>query len=189
MTLRFLPFLASCTFCLPISALTVVAMAEAVQASDVACSPSNLTGSTTCLGALDGNDSNSDLSGSFGVDSWTELFKVDSRSGTAGGLTVTGDGQSGQYTITGLDPNMTYMVALKGGPTYSLYYLGSGQSFSGTWNTNGLAKGNGAPGPDLSHFTVYQAAGGTADPVADPVATDAVTTTTTTTTTTTRRHR
>jgi len=68
---------------------------------NVSCSTSNLTGSVDCEGAYEGNDANQDLSSIFGGPGWSELFKVDSDSGSDGGLTVTGGGTSGGWSLTG----------------------------------------------------------------------------------------
>lgn len=123
----------------------------------VSCDIGNLAGSVQCEGTFSGNDANSDLSGAFGFDSWTEAFKIDGGSGSDGGLTVTDGGKTGSYSLGGLEADYTYMVALKGGPSYSLYLLGDGsQSYGGDWNTDDLFKGNGKAGPNLSHLTVYK---------------------------------
>ncbi|MEQ9357019.1 PEP-CTERM sorting domain-containing protein [Coleofasciculus chthonoplastes] len=127
------------------------------------CSNSDLSGSVACEGTFDGNDANQDLGGLFGVDAWSQLFKVDNDSGTNGGLNVTGGGTSGGWSLTGIDFNTSnIMVVLKGGNSFSSYLLDG--VTSGSWNTDGVVKGNGRPGPGLSHFTVYQAP----KPVQDP---------------------
>ncbi|MEQ8752842.1 MAG: PEP-CTERM sorting domain-containing protein [Coleofasciculus sp. G1-WW12-02] len=131
------------------------------------CSTSNLSGSVACEGTFAGNDANQDLGGLFGVDAWSQLFKVDSDSGTNGGLNVTGGGTSGGWSLTNIDFNTSnIMVVLKGGNSFSSYLLDG--VTSGSWNTNGVVKGNGRPGPDLSHFTVYQAPKPVTDPEAVP---------------------
>lgn len=135
-------------------ALTTL-MSSPARAQD--CSTDNLSGSSQCLGSFSGNDANSNLSGSFGINDWQKFSKIDSNSGSNSNLTVGGGSTSGNWSLNGLNSNSDYMVALKGGPSYSLYYLGSKQTEAGgNWNTSGLAKGNGKPSPGLSHFTVYE---------------------------------
>ena len=125
--------------------------------NSVACSTSNLSGASNCLGAIGGNDANSNLIGSFGINDWQQFSKIDSNSGSNSNLSVGGGNTSGTWSLNGLNSNSDYMVALKGGPSYSLYYLGRGETTAGgSWNTEGLAKGNGKPSPGLSHFTVYK---------------------------------
>ncbi|MEQ9235061.1 PEP-CTERM sorting domain-containing protein [Coleofasciculus sp. E2-BRE-01] len=131
------------------------------------CSTSDLNGSVACEGTFAGNDANQDLGGLFGVDAWSQLFKVDDDSGTNGGLNVTGGGTSGGWSLTGIDFNTSnIMVVLKGGNSFSSYLLDG--ATSGSWNTNGVVKGNGQPGPGLSHFTVYEAPKPVTDPEAVP---------------------
>lgn len=131
------------------------------------CDVSDVSGSVACEGAFSGNDSNQDLGGIFGVDAWSELFKVDSDSGVDDGLTVTGGGTSGGWSLTGINFNTSnIMVVLKGADSFSSYLLDD--ATSGSWNTDGLVKPNGRPGPGLSHFTVYQAPKPVQDPEAVP---------------------
>jgi len=148
-------------------ASSAFAPAQALTPSGNLCSTSDLSGSVACEGTFDGNDSNQDLGGLFGVDAWSELFKVDSDSGTNGGLEVTGGGTSGGWSLTGIDFNTSnIMVVLKGGPSFSAYLLDG--ATSGSWNTDGVVNGGGNPGPGLSHVTVYQAPKPVQDPEAVP---------------------
>ena len=156
-------------------ALTSLISSPARANNSVACSTNNLSGANDCLGSFSGNDANSDLSGSFGINDWQEFSKIDldeDDSYSNSNLTVgLGEGDEdeedededeneaiqGSWQLNGLNANSDYMVALKGGPSYSLYYLGRGETTAGgSWNTEGLAKGNGKPSPGLSHFTVYK---------------------------------
>jgi len=126
--------------------------------AQVTCDVSNFTESIACEGAFSGNPS-PDIPGNtyFGTSDWTEILKVDSDSGTDGGLTVTGGGTSGGYSLTGLAADHQYMVSLKGGPSFSVYLLEAGiTSISGLWNTDGLFKGNGTSGPGLSNVVVWK---------------------------------
>ena len=138
------------------------------SSSSVTCDLGNFSGSSACLGPLSGNDSNSDLSGSFGIDTWTEFSKLDAGSGNNGKIDVVGSSTSGNWSLNGLDSSTNYMVALKGDPSHSLYYLGSGNTgFNNeTWNTDGIVKGNGKANPGLSHFSVYQ---GSSEAVPEPM--------------------
>lgn len=118
------------------------------------CNVSQLTVSTECDGAFDGNDSNSNLDGLFGETGWTELAKVDVGT-TDGILTISNlGGTSGTWSVTGWGGLTKVMAVLKGGPDFAAYLLDL-SSTSGTWNTLGLLKGNGEPGPGLSHFALY----------------------------------
>lgn len=132
--------------------------------SSVLCSTANLTTSILCEGPFSGNDSNSDLNGIFGLNDWTEFAKVDGDSGTDKGLTVTGGGTSGGWSLNlggdGLHKYSGVMAVLKGGPSYSAYLLGTDvlnnfKFLNGTWNTDGIYNGSGDPNPGLSHFTIY----------------------------------
>ncbi|BAQ62636.1 hypothetical protein GM3708_3042 [Geminocystis sp. NIES-3708] len=134
------------------------------SSSTVLCSTANLTTSILCEGPFSGNDSNSNLDGIFGLNNWTEFAKVDDDNGTDKGLTVTGGGTSGGWSLDlGGDGSHKYsgvMAVLKGGPSYSAYLLGldvldNFNFLNGTWNTDGIYKGNGDPNPGLSHFTIY----------------------------------
>jgi hypothetical protein len=132
------------------------------------CSTSNLTGSSACQGTYEGNDANQDLDGLFGKTGWSQLFKVDSSSGTDGNLTVTADGEkTGTWSLSGVSfDDYDLMAVIKGGDSFSAYSL---SDLSGTWNTDGVVKGNGQPGPGLSHFTVYSIAKGPSEEVPEPL--------------------
>ena len=121
--------------------------------TSVSCSVTNITGATQCAGPFKGNDSNSVLDEVFGVGEWQEIVKVDSGVSNDG-LSVT-KGTSGQWSYTGdLGDYSSVMVALKGGPSFSLYEIEAGVT-SGNWDTLGIVKGNGKVGVGLSHFTLY----------------------------------
>ncbi len=142
------------------------------------CSLGNLTGSTQCEGAFDGNDSNQDLSDLFGTNvNWTEVVKIDTQNGQTsysdGDLSFDfsqgdNEGKSGTWDFTGFNANEQYMFVLKGGPTFSAYLM-DGLTASGNWNTDGILTGgnNPKPGPGLSHFTVYSTPSA-AEPVPEP---------------------
>lgn len=131
------------------------ASAKTMSLTDLGtCNISQLTTSTACEGAFMGNDSNSDLDGIFGKNGWTEIAKIDK--GTQDGiLSITNaGGTSGNWSVSGWGSLTMVMAVLKGGPDFAAYLLDL-NSTSGTWNTLGLLKGNGKPGPGLSHFTLY----------------------------------
>ncbi|WP_204141902.1 PEP-CTERM sorting domain-containing protein [Halomicronema sp. CCY15110] len=135
---------------------------------NVTCSTSNLVGSSACEGAFEGNNSNQDLDGLFGIADWgNELFKLENGATSNGPLTVTpAGGTSGNWSITQsyLDGIDDLMFVIKGGPTFSAY-LWDGLTTSGTWNTDGIEKGNGTAGPGLSHFSIYSVPRTTEPPV------------------------
>jgi hypothetical protein len=111
------------------------------------CNTSQLTTSTDCEGAFEGNDANSNLDGLFSKSGWTKL------SGVSLSLTGAG-GTSGTWSVSGWGSLTTVMAVLKGGPTFAAYLLDLSAT-SGDWNTSGLLKGNLTPGPGLSHFEFY----------------------------------
>lgn len=138
------------------------------------CSTEDLTSSVACEGAFDGNDSNQNLDGLFPAGSWSELFKIDlddnEISDSGNGLEITlsnlndpDDATSGEWAVTsgGFDPLKQYMFVLKGGPTFAAYLMNFPAQpiteTSGIWDTSGIFTGgqSPAPGPGLSHFTVY----------------------------------
>ncbi len=110
------------------------------------CATSQFTTSTACEGAFSGNDPNSDLDGLFGKTGWVDA-------GLSFSLTGAGTG-SGTWSVTDWGGLTTVMAVLKGGPTFAGYLLDLSGT-SGTWNTQGLLKGSGGAGPDLSHFAFY----------------------------------
>ena len=104
----------------------------------------------------------------FGISGWREIVKVDlpqgwtgaETSNTGNGITLTvndaGGGEtSGTWSIDAWPSFPNIMVALKGGPTFSVFKVDISKGLSGTWNTDSLLKGSGAIGPDLSHMTVW----------------------------------
>lgn len=147
-------------------AISVLVSSGAAQAAlvstGVACSLSSVSGSTACSGIWEGNDSNQDLSNLFGQATWTEVVKLDPPTGTATRLnlsmTIVNNGATGTWALgasgyAGLGP---VMFVTKGGPTFSAFLMDL-NVLSGTWDTQSMLKGNGKPGPGLSHFTVYSA--------------------------------
>lgn len=148
-------------------AIALVAMVAAPQALALtlipgsSCSTSSLTTSTACKGVFDGNDANQNLDGLFGTNGWTQIEKVDGDSGNSNtnGLNLmvtTNGGTSGNWKVDSFQGNDPVMFVLKGGPSFSAFLMDLSETM-GKWNTESLLKGNGKPGPGLSHFTVYSA--------------------------------
>ncbi len=144
-----------------------MASALTLKTGSTTCSISDLSGSTACEGAYDGNDSNQSLNGIFGLDNWSEIAKVDASSGTSGVLTTTAasGAETGTWTVSagGYSAFGTIMAVLKGSDSFSAYLLGASDTAatSGTWSTASLINGQVKPGkptkfgPGLSHFTLY----------------------------------
>jgi len=174
------------------SAVLALGLSGAAQALTLldgpGCDTSQLTTSDDCAGTYSGNDANQNLDGLFGQSDWEEIAKVDSDQGTDGILTVTANqpapellnlvaqveteedegATGGGWSVTGWDGWSTVMAVLKGGNSFSAYLLDLTDT-SGQWNTLGLAKGNGKPGPGLSHFTLYGIEGQTPPPSTIPL--------------------
>jgi hypothetical protein len=126
------------------------------------CSTTSLGGSTACEGVYSGNDANQDLGGVFGQTGWNQIEKVDSSSGNSNDnglnlmVSANAGGTSGKWQVDDYQGNNPVMFVLKGGNSFSAFLMNLNVT-SGTWNTDSLLKGNGKPGPGLSHFTVYSA--------------------------------
>lgn len=144
------------------SAMAVVGLsvpASALTLTSEDCLTSSVGGAFTCAGIFEGNDSNQDLSGLFGVPTWAELVKVNGSSGsnTFNGVTldITNDGDgTGTWTVDGYNGFSPIMFVTKGGPTFSAFLMNP-FILTGTWDNLSMLKGNGTRGPGLSHFTVY----------------------------------
>jgi hypothetical protein len=124
------------------------------------CSLASVEGATSCAGIFSGNDSESDIGGLFGQNSWTEVLKLDSGSGTSSGngmtLSVTNTGAGGSWSIDTYAGFRPVMFVTKGGNSFSAFLMDL-KTLTGGWDTQSMVKGNGKRGPDLSHWTVYQA--------------------------------
>jgi hypothetical protein len=108
------------------------------------------------MGIYDGNNSNQDLDGLFGVSGWTETFKVDAPSGTDEVLTTTtnSDDTMGtwEFDFTGYKD---VMFVLKGGNTFTAYLMDVDGPSMGAWRSDDLLTGGGKRGAGLSHFSAY----------------------------------
>lgn len=139
------------------SALTLTTGATTCDVSNFTIGGSD---SLNCEGAYDGNDSNQNLDGVFGLNDWTQIVKVDdpATGGTGNGVTLTvgnPGGTSGTWSVDTWGGFTTVMAVLKGGPTFSAYELDTTLGTFGSWDTSGILKGNDTPGPGLSHLTLY----------------------------------
>ncbi len=142
------------------------AAASTILSSTNACLISQVTTSTACIGTIISpvNDQPSTLLASdsfFGVNNWARVQKSDGANNPLFNLLVSAAAQSGTWSVSGFDGWSKAVMVIKGGPTWSAYLLDVA-FLSGTWNTNGVLKGNGKPGPDLSHISLY--VGGVRDP-------------------------
>jgi hypothetical protein len=129
------------------------------------CALSNFTTSTACAGAYEGNNSNQDLDGLFGEDWGGEFLKIEtpkdwngsvlSKAASGVTLTILGKGDAeGTWSVDTWGTFTKIMAVLKGGSSFSAYLVDLAD-LSGTWNTLGIEKGNGKPGPGLSHISFY----------------------------------
>lgn len=144
--------------------------ASAVPVSTgTSCHVGSVGGATACAGIFSGNNSNQDLDGLFDPrHDWTEILKLDGREGraTQGGLTLTVSGKAKTWALDTYAKNDPVMFVLKGGNSFAAFLMDT-TVLSGTWNTLSMLKGNGRPGADLSHWSIYSA--GTAPEAPAPV--------------------
>lgn len=120
------------------------------------------------MGIFDGNNSNDDLDGLFGVADWGDEFKIDAPFGSVSfadtTLTVINsspgfNGDEDLWSLTGKGDYESLMFVLKGGPSYSAYSMDVNVLFGG-WDRFSMLKGNGDRGPELSHWSVYVSGNG-----------------------------
>ncbi len=132
----------------------------ATQSPAVACATSqvqiggaaSLHDSLSCAGPIMGNDVGHDFDGLFGLSDWNVIT---SRTGLTV-QSVTGTGMtSGTWAVRRWADFTNYFIVLKGGPSFSAYLIDVALGKSGTFDTQGILKGNGKPGPALSHFDIY----------------------------------
>ena len=141
------------------------------QPTQVLCSDSALfllyKPTVSCQGPISGNDSESAVQALLGSE-WEFLAKDDDGNGinewgsdfaNVDYFELTGGtGTSGTWEFdTNLIPATVeeFAIAIKGGPTYSLYKFEDLSVTSGDWDTLGVTNGDGKAGPGLSHFSVY----------------------------------
>lgn len=133
------------------------ASAATLTTGSTTCSTGDLSGSVDCEGAYSGNPS-PDIPGDtfFGLDDWVEINKAEASAWADGVITIdSGAGTDmGTFTLSGYSGYDSYMIAIKGGPTFSVYLM-DGTTLSGSWSTAGILKGNNTPGPGLSNFSIW----------------------------------
>lgn len=149
--------------------------ANALTLNGHSCTKGTVTGTVSCEGAFNGNNSNQDLDGLFGFDWGDEVLKAEGDNGFMDGdldIDFTSGETSGTWDLSGFDLGLydQLMFVVKGGTTFSAY-LWDGVATSGTWNTLGIVNGGGKT-PGLSHFSVYGIQGdGDTEDVPEPFAT------------------
>lgn len=132
-------------------------------APTVSCADSVATtgnaGYLDCVGAFSGNvmgdaGEAAYLSGIWGGD-WTWQGKSDDAG--SGPFAGGSDGMTSGTLVFDTPIEGLFVLAVKGGPTYSYYEFDGGTSGIGSlsFDTLGVAKGNGGAGPGLSHFGLY----------------------------------
>jgi|GEM_PF-1718520 len=86
-----------------------------------------------------------------GVDEWGNSFDEKQYFSLTGG-----SGTSGTWSFDIIPDDVTeFAIAIKGGPSFSLYKFDDLDTTTGAWDTKGIFKGNGDPSPGLSHFSVF----------------------------------
>jgi hypothetical protein len=152
--------------------------ASALTMAPEACIVGSVSGATACSGIWEGNDSNQDLSGLFGIATWTEVVKHNS--GAAGstannGVELTIDypvGSAATWAVDTYNNNDPVIFVLKAANTFSAFLMNTA-ILSGTFDTQSALSGgintpaqNRDRGPGLSHWTIYS--GGTGGGVIVP---------------------
>lgn len=124
------------------------------------CDVSELTiggaSASDCAGTYEGNDKPSaglelldgGVFGDFG--NWSLAASDDRDFSTSGG-------KNGSWNLDGVAASGPLAIAVKGGPSFSLYFFDVAEDtqLTGTFGTDGVVKGNGKPGPGLSHLSLY----------------------------------
>jgi PEP-CTERM motif len=156
---QFTKRLAPAALALGLATLVGVTPAEAaVSCSDSVATTGN-AGYLDCRGPIGGNVNGNAgeatfLSGVWGGN-WTWQGKSDDAS--FGPFSSDNDGNtSGTLTFDSAIKGL-FVLAIKGGPDYSFYQFDGGSAgiSSLDFDTLGVYKGNGRPGPGLSHFGLY----------------------------------
>ena len=148
---------------------------------DTSCANGLVTSATQCVGVIRGandvkeggpNDPATKIvsSGVFdGIQNWTFNAKIDLNPTEVTGLNPLGfsistdkDAKTGTFSFANENINWSLTrlaISLKGGPSYSIYYIPAGTFTTAptnlAWNTLGIETGGGSPGPGLSHASVY----------------------------------
>ena len=117
--------------------------------------------STDCIGAQEGNDSNSDLDGFFDVAEWTEDTKFDSDANSynpEGILTVDFTGGSmmeGTWEVSSWDGIAKAMIVVKAGNFFAAYLIDTTAGLTGGWSTRAIEVGWNGNQPDVSHISLF----------------------------------
>ena len=156
---------------LAVAAGLVVASAQAKgkeskpPAPPVACGDSSATvgnaGYLDCRGPIGGNVNGNASEAVYLTSQWGTNWTWQGESGDAGAGPFSAN-QSGLLSGTlSFDSAVKglFVLAIKGGPDYSYYEFNGGVAgiTSLQFDTLGITKGNGNPGPGLSHFGLYTA--------------------------------
>ena len=131
--------------------------------SSVACGDSFATlsnpGYLDCRGPINGNVNGTPLEATYLTSQWGNPLIWRGKSDDAGfGPFIANydDLTSGRLTFDSAVKGL-FVLAIKGGPNYSYYEFDGGvlEITSLNFDTMGIPKGNGKPGPGLSHFGLY----------------------------------
>jgi hypothetical protein len=149
------------------SALALAAMATttAQAASSVVCSDSFATignaGYLDCRGPIGGNVNGNPAEATYLSSQWGSTWTWQGKSDDAGSgpFAASYSGLTSGTLVFDSAVKGLFVLAIKGGPDYSYYEFngGSGGITSLKFDTLGIVKGSGAPGPGLSHFGLYTA--------------------------------
>lgn len=159
-------------------AVGVLLIAPTKAEANLICSLTDVTPSTDCFGALDGNDSAATLNAipAFGADDWAlfQKFDVDDDENEVGehpdlvlGFTTLKSG-TWEIDLSGFLEGNIFAIVVKGADDFAGYLLDLGSACdglglcAGTWSTAALLTPNddNANQPDLSHLSLYEASGG-----------------------------
>lgn len=144
--------------------VAVISTAAAPAFADVSCEgSSSLTGSfgyVACQGVFSGNIAPGQTSVAT-FDGYGSYLLVGSSDSQGAGPFVDDDFLSTGTLNFDVPLTGTFVLGIKGGPTYSLYLFDAGASgiSSLSYDTLGVAKGNGLAGPGLSHASLFLLAG------------------------------
>lgn len=155
-----------------VAAAIVAAGLSAQAATVVTCSQSVRTvgnaGYLDCRGPIGGNVNGNTAEATFLNSVWGHTWTWQGKTGDAGAGPFAAN-QSGMTSgVLSFDSAVKglFVLAIKGGPDYSYYEFNGGVAgiTSLNFDTLGITKGNGKPGPGLSHFGLYT----TTAPVPEP---------------------
>ena len=136
---------------------------SAQAATFVTCNQSVLTvgnpGYLDCRGPIGGNVNGNAAEATFLSSVWgnTWTWQGKSDDSNAGPFTVDQSGATSGTLSFDSPIKGLFVLAIKGGPDYSYYEFDAGilGITSLSFDTLGITKGNGKPGPGLSHFGLY----------------------------------